>query len=129
MLMGPDEQAKLRALKENAEKMPINLATIMEAINKGPEAAFGNDPKLHCEIPIGYRVAFTIEQHPGGWFRHASFSVHGKRGAVPNPWAVKWLVEQLGFKRSEKFDATWIELPDAPHPAVNVLELIPDYVP
>lgn len=122
LVMGADEEAKLRDLRAFAEANPISLIRVMEMINKGPDEALGNHPQRHCEIPFGFRVAFTVEQHPDGWYRHASISVDGARGSVPNPLAVAWLTERLGFQNTKKFDASYIENPKDPHPAVNVLE-------
>jgi len=53
----------------------------------------GNDPAFILEVPVGYKVVYSIEQQPNGWCQHFAFAVNRPKMA-PNPEAVSQILEQ-----------------------------------
>lgn len=87
----------LSGLTHYAEQHPLLLPEMIAMLNQ-PGVSPCNAPERHCFVPLGYRVAFTIEQHPGGWFRHASFSVASDNPKdLPSITAVNELLPLLGY--------------------------------
>jgi hypothetical protein len=100
-----------------------------------PKFAIGNDsPRLLCELPVGFRVAFSIEHHGRqGPCRHISISVAGKPGKSPNEHAVREIAREFGFNvgpelgeplksQAEMFPHCVIYFEEGPHPAVNIVQ-------
>jgi len=50
-------------------------------------------------LPFGYRVRFTIEEQPTATCRHLSIAVD-ESGMMPNPEAVRALMQEFGFVTS-----------------------------
>jgi len=87
----------------------------------GTLVPLGEDPQRQLLIPIGYTFAYSIEQHPGGWFHHVSMaSSHPTR--VPRPEAVDLVLEAMGLSVRVKDAVTsWLEDMDDKRKAINVL--------
>jgi len=97
---------ELTALRKYAEENPISVAE-MRAIMAGEVPAVGEREGYDRNFDIGYRVVFTIEEHPQSdgstkWLRHMSMSVAAPSRS-PSPLALGLIGEQLGFpiKNSE----------------------------
>ncbi len=96
LLMGKEEQRKLRDLKSYAEAHPMTMDDQLDILNGA--TAPGDRPEYSCLIPFGYKVAFTIEPSIGqGMIRHVSISVQAK-GKFPLPEACQLIMDELGFK-------------------------------
>lgn len=120
---------KIEALKKFAE---ANVVTVneMRAIVAGTMMPKGNFPGFSMIIPDGFRVVFTIEQHPqlDGSFvtmKHISISVASLSGTTfANPAAVDEIISHFGFKtvimKNEYHNARiWKE---KDQPAINIAE-------
>ena len=123
----------MRELGE-AHRIQINQTRhLLELKELGITIAVGDMPGYKCEIPFGFQVVFSIEELPKktnpaqscGWFRHLSVSIpQGQRHRVPNQFALEMIAKELGFQKSLKDWAVYLENEDTGHPAVNVLEPI-----
>lgn len=96
LCLGPAEQANIKRLVEYATAHPINA----EEFKRRAEShqPVGNDYRHVCIIPMGYICVFSIEEHPCGWCRHISISLHGAQpDHYPNEHAVLLLIKEFGF--------------------------------
>lgn len=99
--------------------------------------------KEHCiEIPMGYRVVYSIEDQPEpiGRCTHMSFSLDGPKGAMPALEAVALIMEEFGVdpltndvgRNSEGLISVWLEkIKYGGGEAVNVLnkmEVTPEWI-
>lgn len=120
LLLGQAAQDIADQVIAYAEAHRITLKE-MHHIAKTKEPA-GNNPKRCCIIPVNYRCAFTIEEHPSGWCRHLSVSI-GKPGKVASPEALSELMKLFGFYGGMKsIDASWLEDIGGPIKAVNIVQ-------
>lgn len=89
-------KSNLRRLVEHAEK---NVFTIDDLLNikNGAEPPPGDREGFSCNIPIGFRVVFSIERQPIGMVRHLSVSVDSEK-SLPHPHAVIEIMRELGFE-------------------------------
>lgn len=92
LFIGAAEQARLVRLLEYAK---ANLWP-EERITAGHGPWPGEIPEHVASIQRGFRIVFSIEQHPSGWFRHASISV-STPGKYPSPQAVRMISRYLGY--------------------------------
>lgn len=86
---------EIEDLIDLAEQMKIPIDE-MEKIAAGSLPPIGNNKLYSIEIQVGFRVVFSIEEHPGGWFKHLSISVRGK-GNWPNMNAVEAIANEFGI--------------------------------
>lgn len=92
---------ELQPLREYAEAHPIRIDE-MKKIVAGKLMAIGDRQGHGQRLEFGYRVVYSIEEHPKSdksgtsWLRHASMSI-AKKGRMPNPYALAMVGEQLGF--------------------------------
>lgn len=118
LVIGNAEKEKLAVLRKYAEDHPYSASDMLDLMN-GEIKAAGNQKEFQCEIPVGFKIVFTIEGQPPGPARHLSISVPEK-GRFPSPEACEWVMEMLGFKNKFNGCRVWIE----EEIAVNILELI-----
>lgn len=116
--MGDDQRRELAELRKFAEAHPLDIRKLHDILKT--QIPPGDEPGRSICLPIGFRVVFTIEQHPESWMRHLSVSVDGKRGAVPNNFAMAWIARQLGF--TDQPSMAFLENEREPHPAVNWMQ-------
>lgn len=116
LILNDTAKSALKNLREFAEKNPIDKKEMVLIMN-GKLAPVGDREGYSCQIPVGFRVVYSIEQHPKQLFKHASFSINTV-GKMPNPVAVQELMTELGFKRP--LEKCLIQVEDGY--AVNVLE-------
>ena len=81
------------------------------------------NPATTVELPMGFKVVFTIEEHPMGWMRHMSMS-SPKAGRAPIEPALAWVMGQLGYTLPVSECITYPEDIGSNHVAINVLEPI-----
>jgi hypothetical protein len=94
------DNEELAALRQYAEENPIS-ADEMRAIMAGEAPVVGEREGYDRNFDIGFRVVFTVEEHPQSdgttkWLRHMSMSV-ATPGRSPSPPALGLIGEQLGF--------------------------------
>lgn len=116
LVLSDETLNSLKSLRVHAENNPISKRE-MSKIMEGKALPVGERDGFHCHVPIGYKVAYSIEQHPKQRFRHASFSIDAL-GKTPDPVAVEELMGHLGFTR--KLMGCHVEV-EAGY-AINVLE-------
>jgi hypothetical protein len=125
LLMGPAQDEILRAVRVHAEANRIPRAELVRRYEAHEPVL---DAGCRCELPVGFKVAFTIEEHPppAGWARHLSVSAPVP-GRLPNSYAMALIGRALGM-RMQIFDptsTTYFEpLDGGPPRAVNVIEPI-----
>jgi hypothetical protein len=83
----------------------------------------GDNKNFVVEIPVGYRVVYTIEDQPAGKVRHLSVSVD-KAGKVPSITAVQEIMRMIGFKGELNECKVDFERFSENQDAINVLEVI-----
>jgi len=108
-------------VKEYAEKNRLNHSK-MHLMMKGVLRPPGYNPDYVCHINFGYRVCYTLEEHPCGWCRHISISVD-KKDRTPNPAAVLTIMKAFGFTQESFKECKKVWLEDVNPAAVNVLAL------
>ena len=100
LVIGEVGMGRLKEVIRYAEDNLVD-AKRMKRIAKGKEAPVGDDENRVCHLDFGYRVVYSIEEHPqkkGGtmWMRHMSMRIN-KKGRVPNEYALAMVGEILGF--------------------------------
>jgi hypothetical protein len=126
LIIGPEADDALTALRTLAHDHPVGMAVLMEALKHraGKAAHKIQMTRQTVEIPVGYMVTFSIETgHPGGTARHMSMST-AAAGRIPNEHAIWMVAERLGFtKGSENKCAMWLEELEGHGAAVNVVQI------
>jgi hypothetical protein len=70
-------------------------------------------------LPLGWRVAITVEEQPAGRLLHLSMSAP-VNGRVPNEHAMRMVIEACGFKLDDCARG-WLEEFEPGWNALNVL--------
>lgn len=117
LLIGPTQKAAVQQVLDYAEAHRFPRAMLVAAMNAG-KPILGDDRGFLCELPVGFRCAFSIEQHPAGWHRHLSVSVNVP-GKLPPPPAMDAIMTLFGF-RAAMSDAPYLYVEEGR--AINVLE-------
>jgi hypothetical protein len=107
-LLDDTMRARLQALAAHAQAHRIGWATA-QAMREGRQPPVGDDPAyvLHDALG-GYRIVYSIEEHPPGWFHHVSVSV-ATPGRFPLPSVVRMIAQELGISRPLHQCKGWIE--------------------
>jgi len=121
LVIGPDELADLARVRAHAEAHFFTLDALKTAAASG--VSHCTDRGFRCVLPRGFRVAFTIEQHPGGWARHLSVSLaDAPAGTVPGPHAMRMIGRELGM-RMDILDPSSMSYSEGSPPfAISVIE-------
>jgi hypothetical protein len=130
-IMDAETEQRLLALADYAEENRIPLDEMKsraEDYERGIIRELGSEHNL--ELPMGFKVVFTIEEHPlrdgSGtmWLRHMSMS-SPRVGRVPVRPAVEWVMRVLGY--ISEFEECMIYPEDfgPDRVAINVLEEMP----
>jgi hypothetical protein len=117
LLIDDATRTKLEQVKAHAAANPFSIDDMRELMT-GRQVPAGDREGFSFEIPVGFRVVYTVEDHPSGRFKHISISVDDPKVA-PSPEAVKYIMKEMGFEFSLEQCKVYIE---EPIPAVNVLE-------
>jgi hypothetical protein len=118
LILNDELRREIRRVVEHARANPVPLSTMKE-IAAGRAPAVGYDQRFACEIPVGYRAVFSIEEHPGGWMRHLSISV--AEGKLPHPAAIAEIMKEFGFAGGIGDCERWVENTEDAR-AVNLVE-------
>lgn len=96
LVIGQEIKDKIAVLRKFAEGHAISKEDIQGILaGTNPPARFRPDHWI--EIPIYYRLVFSIDQTELGAYRHASIWVTHKQGKYPNPFACQEILDLLGF--------------------------------
>ncbi|MCK9458486.1 MAG: hypothetical protein M0R80_02435 [Proteobacteria bacterium] len=121
-------EAKIKTLIEFAEAHPMPLEALVKIL-EGTMDAPGN-VGFDIEIPMGFRVVFTIEQQPFGWCKHMSISVESSNPEhMPNFAAVQMLLDNFGMislKTALENGFVYLEETISPK-AVNIISPYPEF--
>lgn len=121
LVLDDNAQAEIKRVKAFALANRRNLHAMMRTMN-GQDIP-GDDQNYRAEFFDGWKVVYTVEQHPGGWFHHFSASIIPRKSKqlYPHPLSVDELLKQFSLPSAEKKSHGWIEdIPDGSK-AVNLL--------
>jgi len=114
-------RAEIAALCLHADRHRLSLEDLGN-ITHGLRPPIGDTPDHALTLAGVYRCVFSVEEHPGGWFRHLSISIlaPNPERPLPSPEAVQAIAQAFGFQGNllRGTIATWIEQGRA----VNVVE-------
>lgn len=119
LVLGQEEKQILEDLREYAESHPMSMDDMLDIIN-GDSGAAGDFEEFTRNIPVGYRVVFSVEQQVPGDIRHLSVSCDG---VAPSPEAVELIQKEVGFEESKPTQIFVEDIGDG-QIAINVLQLI-----
>lgn len=127
LIIDEELRLKIAGMVEHAEKNIFTLED-MKNLMRGEANPAGDLYGFNMETIFGYRVVYSIEEHPykaGGiaLCRHLSMSVD-EPGKLPNEYAIQEIMGLIGFKNKLKQCKVWLEDYMPGHKAVNVVEII-----
>jgi hypothetical protein len=122
MVIDDNVKRKIERLAAYAEAHILSMDELLDIVNKQAPPP-GDNKNFVVEIPVGYRVVYTIEDQPAGKVRHLSVSVD-KVGKVPSITAVQEIMRMIGFKGELNECKVDFERFSENQDAVNVLEVI-----
>ena len=120
LVIGNEEKQSIARVIEFAEKHPLTRAVMEKRMENPDFSPPGDNPNFVCDIPVGFKCVFTIEEQPVGWSRHLSVSVDDPQ-KMPSIPAVEMLMKEFGFKGSLKECYVYLEDNISPK-AVNIIE-------
>ncbi len=94
LVIDTDTKERIAALKLHASKNVVSLAEMKKLIETGN--VLGDDQSNAINLNFGYRVVYTLEEHPMGLCHHISISVDTP-GKLPNEHAVQAIMDEFGF--------------------------------
>ena len=124
LVIGKDEREAIAKVVAHAKANVITRRDVLAAM-EGVGEAPGDREGFSCEIPMGFRAVFSVEDQPSGMVRHLSVSVDQK-DKCPNPHAVQLLAVEFGFD-GEIMDGSamvWTEEIGPGRTAINVAQRI-----
>lgn len=122
LIIDDSSLAEIQRVREHAETHRLTLYEIKK-IMEGVDPPIGDNPQFVCSVPVGYRCAFSIEEHMNHRIiRHLSVSVNTP-GKWPHPAAIAQLMQLFGF-RGKIGDPEVLVTQELDVEAVNVLEQI-----
>lgn len=104
-----DKKAKeaILRLKLYAENHKVDLETMKKMVNR-IVSPVGDNLNYVCYLHDGYRIVFSIEEHPSGWYRHISISV--ENNTLPSISSTELIMKEFGFQGAvENCADIWIE--------------------
>lgn len=129
LLLDDEVQKKIKTLIEYADNHVVSYDKMVEVQQKvdSEEAiddAIGNNPNHSIELPMGYRVAYSIETHPIGECRHISVSVNNEEPEIDN---LRLILDFFGFKSNLEDGKCYAYVEsytadDVQYSAINVIE-------
>lgn len=108
LILDDTARARIAEIKRHAERNVVTLDDIKKAIKTGN--GIGDDPAFVLNIHFGFRVVYSLEDHPGGRCHHLSMSVPEK-GRSPSIQAVQVMLDEFGIKArvGDKQAMIWME--------------------
>jgi hypothetical protein len=131
MVMNDEIRASIKAVVDHAEANRIGVEELTEIFHGRKTMPTMVDRRFCCEVPVGYRVAFTIEQQPPShWCRHISISVDdgAATGKYPNDLAVQEIMREFGMSGDFGRCVVYRQQAGSPGigPSINLIEKIND---
>jgi hypothetical protein len=99
LFIGEEELKEIERVKAYAQAHRMNKAELQRRIDDPSIPPVGDAPGYRCRLPMGFLVAFSIEEQPEplSWCRHISVSVN-KPERAPNVWAMELIGKAFGFE-------------------------------
>lgn len=94
LVLDTDAKERIAALKLHASKNVVSLDELKKLIETGN--VLGDDESNSINLHHGYRVVYTLEEHPMGLCHHISISVDTPN-KLPNEHAVQAIMDEFGF--------------------------------
>ncbi len=99
LIMDDEVQKSIKTLINYAENHVVSYERMVEMNeqmkNDEPTETIGDNPNHVVDLPLGFRVAFSIEVHPIGECRHISVSVNDEQ---PSTHDLLLVLGYFGFK-------------------------------
>ena len=95
LIIGDDERKKIRRLIDYAHKHIFDMKK-MKKLTKGNIRPAGERKEFVIFLPIGFRIVYSLEEHPMGLMKHLSISVEAA-GRYPSIEAVIMILKEFGF--------------------------------
>lgn len=126
LLISPETILKLEKLESYAVLNPFTLSKIKD-IMSGKISPAGDIPEYSIIVPVGYKIVYSIEEHPVGFARHLSVSSPSK-GMVPGEYILNLIMKHLKFDGRVDTLGTYVYTEDVTEDikAINVVEVIND---
>jgi hypothetical protein len=125
LILGAEQRAAAQAVLDHALANRFDMAELKRRASGDPSILpIGDLPGYSCAIPLGFMVAFSIEEQPPplGWCRHISISVSEDGHTFPNLMAMDEICRLFGFTRTIGKNIVYQE----GHNAVSILEPLDD---
>lgn len=129
LTLDDDTLARVKALLEYGEANPISMEDLQTFLvaHEG-RAAIGDLPGRSTQVPLGFRISFSVEQQPAGWCKHLSISCQGK---LPHPVAAVQIMQLFKMRPfslnlldpGRKDTCVYQEQNEANH-SINILQLL-----
>jgi len=127
LILRPEDYERLHELRDRiGSEPPMSLESMRAAAETG-QTPYGSANTV--VLPLGFRVVFSREFHPGGLFRHMSMS-SPRDNRRPTPAAIELIMGELGFEHGTlaelivaKRGVLYVEGLKRGREAINVLEL------
>ncbi|MHA2427334.1 MAG: hypothetical protein ACXADB_04850 [Candidatus Hermodarchaeia archaeon] len=95
IIINEEVKRDIEKAKERAKKK-VFTADMMQKLASGDLPPPGDSPHFRCDIPIGVKVVYTLEEHPLGLCEHISISSAGL-GSVPPAEEIHQILEAYGI--------------------------------
>jgi hypothetical protein len=100
ILQQEEVRNNINKLVNHAEANVLTYEYMLEQSQKVklgiPIDSIGSDPNHNIVLPLGFRVVFSIEEHPVGKCRHLSMSKNDNENITPEESLL--IMEYFGFK-------------------------------
>jgi hypothetical protein len=126
LMIGPDEEARIAALKGFATHNVMDAAEMITTAAKDREAWSKWMAAFSIPLPVGFWVTYSHETQPQlGLCRHISVSVDAKDKG-PHPAAINMILEAFGMDPFDRGTSViWQEDIDTGF-AINVVQRLPE---
>lgn len=101
LMVSSNEMARITEVLQYADIHRFNIQDLKRIIAGEAEPA-GDNPAFEVMLPMGYRVVYTIEEHPGGWAKHISVSTV-PRSSTLTGGALNRIMQLFGFRHDLAF--------------------------
>jgi hypothetical protein len=110
LIINDEIKKKIKNVISYAKCFPFEIKD-MKKLSSGQIGPPGDNQNYSVELFSGYRVVFSFEEHPSGWYKHLSVSVDTE-GKLPSIPSVEVILQEFGFGGNltiMDMDNVWIE--------------------
>lgn len=102
-----DARKEIEKLKNYANEHKISINSV-KAMIEGKEPPVGDNSAYAIYLYDGFRIVYSVEEHPIGYCHHISISVD-EIDKYPNPEAVEMILKEFGMKNIDESLSVWKE--------------------